>query len=240
VGRFDKIIHAMVTAKKWIDFIENPNGPFIRNEEKLEYLVNLWKFSEAYPKGTGITPNGELIIAGEATATLNFYIPDMAKAPKSNHFADGVKAAEAVLPHRPGSHHISVIKQVANFNRESLENFKNEVVACINDSLQFYRYISAINRIPLEDTKIHTGLTVKDVSRDTVLSALQHKPAQSSGNKNWLVLLLDNFKSKCDYFYVEDAVLHLPFLSGYEKIFLFDFFKGELTELKTMNDNLNF
>ncbi|NQY08667.1 MAG: hypothetical protein HRT71_04030 [Flavobacteriales bacterium] len=74
--------------------------------------------------------------------------------------------------------------------------------------------------------KIHLAIE----SKDEKISAYK---ANSKSNETWLLLVMGGVKESSDYSDIEDAVLSALFKTSFDKLYLFDFFKGEHKLLKT-------
>lgn len=221
-----------VTIERWISVIED--NDFITDKDKrIENLINLWKFSSCCNYETQITDDSLLDTASQSNISVTFTDMCLRAAPKSNYIHNIFSTITPVLDKkRDDAYYIELHEQKNNFTANRLLQLEEEIINAIQGKLFTYNQVKKITKLNAT-AGIYTNVVVKDCTRTDIYQAIGKSQANETGNKNWLVLVLDRLVSQCDSFYISDDILQLPFETDYDKIFLFDFYKGEVTELST-------
>ncbi|WP_306353285.1 hypothetical protein [Flavobacterium sp. '19STA2R22 D10 B1'] len=126
-------------------------------------------------------------------------------------------------------------KRAFNFTSENLKLLKNEIISCIKGDLVIYQYIQQIQKRAHSSVEFYNPepFKIKGPSISYLQNIILKQTVSTVGlDKKWLVLTLDSIINECDYFYFSEFILNNPFRSDYDKVFLFDFYKGEIIELK--------
>ncbi|TRW26652.1 hypothetical protein FMM05_04550 [Flavobacterium zepuense] len=220
------------TIERWISVIED-NDFIIDKDKRIENLINLWKFSGCCSYDAHVTDEALLSTATQSNIQVTFTDMCLKASPKSNYIRNIYSAITPVLNNKSdGAYYIEQHEQKNNFTATSLLQLEEEIINAIQGKLVTYNQVKKITKLHATPG-IYTNVVVKDCNRNDIINAIQRTPFTADGNTQWLVLVLDRLVSQCDSFYISDDVLHPPFTSGYDKLFLFDFYKGEVLELST-------
>lgn len=216
-----------------IESIEYQNLSTRAKEKKIQELIYLWKFSDSYKRSTGCSDKQSLAIKELKDSEITFIDLDLSKKEKSILFK---KSCDTIVPlleekSKKGLYYFHLHKQCHNFNNVSLQNLQTELSSSINGDIIPYQYISQIITIPQESLEVCTDTIIKECSKEDILFAIDNLSKEKKNTEKWLVLILDNVQSKCDTFYIEDAVLNYGFSCKFQKLFLFDYYKYEVIEL---------
>lgn len=220
------------TIERWISVIED--NTFITDKDKrVENLINLWKFSACCDYDAQITDDSLLRTNGQDNISVTFTDMCLKASPKSNYIHNIFSAITPVLEKkRDDAYYVELHEQKNNFTANRLLQLEEEIINAIQGKLVPYNQVKKITKLHAT-AGIYTNVTVKDCTRNDVNHAIHKADNTFAGSENWLVLVLDRLVSQCDSFYISDDILHPPFETNYDKIFLFDFYKGEVMELST-------
>ncbi|MDV6169461.1 hypothetical protein R1T16_13580 [Flavobacterium sp. DG1-102-2] len=215
------------TIEQWITEIENDAA--YRKDKRIEDLINLWKFASIYNSDAEITKDGQMAAGHEDAFKVDFMDICLKEAPKSDTF-ENVCGEIAPALNLMADYYILLNEQQNNLTPQSLTNLHREMLDAIQGKLVLYKHVKQITKVAASSAGIHTNLKVKDCGREHISALLKQKKYTRSSGK-WMVLVLDRLVSQCDAFYLDDTIFRLPFKTGYQKLFLFDFYKGEIIEL---------
>lgn len=220
------------TIERWISVIED--NDFITDKDKrVENLINLWKFSSCLDNDAHITNDGLLNVAAQTNAAVTFTDMCLRSAPKSDYINNIFSAITPVLNTNNFAYYVELHEQKNNFTATKLLHLEEEIINAIQGRLVPYSQVKKITKLNAK-AGLYTNTTIKNCTRADINTTLkQAENTNRDGQENWLVLVLDRLVSQCDSFYISDDILHLPFETGYDRLFLFDFYKGEVTELST-------
>jgi|GEM_PF-4474562 len=214
---------------QWISEIES-NAVYLK-DKKAENLINLWKFSSSYSPDAEITKDGLMNTAEQCGIKVNFMDVCLTDAPKSNVLKSICDDLTPAL-REDANYYMVLHEQQNNFTSERLLHLKQEMLDALQGRLIPYSYVKKMAKVTAPAKTIYTNMTLKDCTRDDINSTIQQAGnLKLSGFGKWLVVVLDRLAGHCDSFYISDDVLKLPFTTNYEKLFLFDFYTGEITEL---------
>ena len=217
-----------VKIERWISVIED--NDFITDKDKqIENLINLWKFSSCYGNDAQITDDGLLSIPSK---NIGVTFADIClKASLKSDFIDTIASTISTMLDDRHNHayYIELYRHNANFTSGTAQMLEEEITNAIQGRLTPYNHVKKITKIAASPG-IYSNLCVKDCTRNDIYTAIQNATDKDDSNE-WLVVVLDRLISHCDSFYIADDVLLRPFSTGYKKLFLFDFYKGEITQL---------
>jgi len=221
-----------VTIERWISVIED--NDFITDKDKrIENLINLWKFSSCLESDSAISDDGLLNLATQTNASVTFKDMCLRSTPKSNYINNIFNAITPVLNTSELAYYVELYEQKNNYTATSLLHLEEEIISAIQGKLITYNQVKKIIRLNAK-AGLYTNTTIKNCTRTDINTTLkQAEKTATDSQEKWLVLVLDRLVSQCDSFYISDDILHLPFETNYDKLFLFDFYKGEVTELST-------
>lgn len=214
------------TIEQWISLIED-NDFIIDKDKRIENLINLWKFSSCYGNGAEITGDGKLNADGKKNMQIAFADISLKHAQKNNFINEIFSTINPMLDDRHnGAYYVELHNQKNNFTSGSLLELEEEIINAIYGRLTPYAQVKKITKVGAS-VGIYTNVTAKDCTREDIINAIEN----TDNKAQWLVLVLDRLVSHCDSFYISDDVLLQSFTTDYEKLFLFDFYKGEIIQL---------
>lgn len=216
------------TIEKWISAIESSDTA---DDKEIDNLISLWKFTSCHSEDAKITSDGLFDNGTGNNIRITFTDITLANNSAPNVLSSlGVNIGTA-LHELKDSHYILLHEEPKNYTPARLLALEEEIIDAIQGKLIPYNYVKRITRVN-GNTGIYTNAVVKKCYRHDILSAIANSPAPKD-NSDWLVLILDNLTAHCDSFYFDLSVLSQPFVSNYDKIMLFDFYKSEIIELVT-------
>lgn len=214
--------------ERWISVIED-NDFLIDKDKQIENLINLWKFSSCYDSKMQITDDGQLHCDDQQSIGVTFTDICLKDSPKINFINNIFSSITPALDDKHiGAYYIELHRQNNNFTSGRLSQLEEEIVNAIHGRLTIYNHVKKITKVAAS-AGIYTNMVVKSCSRTDISNAIETAP--NSKNNKWLVLVLDRLISHCDSFYISDDVLFQPFETSYDKLFIFDFYKGEIIQL---------
>jgi hypothetical protein len=216
------------TIEKWISAIESNSD---KNGKEIENLISLWKFSSCYGKNAEITNDGFLNDGNGNNIKITFTDVALTNSNVPNVLSSLGLKIDITLHQLKDSYYILLHEQQKNFTPACLLDLEEEIINSIRGKITPYNYVKRITRVN-GNSGIYTNSIVKKCSRQDILSAIDNTPA-AQNNSDWLILILDNLSAQCDSFYFDLNVLSKPFVTNYDKVMLFDFYKGEIIELMT-------
>lgn len=216
--------------ERWISVIED--NDFLTDKDKqIQNLINLWKFSSCYDSNMQITDDGQLHCNDQQPIGVAFTDICLEDSTKINFINNIFSSITPVLDDKHmGAYYIELHRQNNNFTSGRLSQLEEEIVNAIHGRLTIYNHVKKITKVAAS-AGIYTNMVVKNCSRADISNAIKTAPGSKKSNNKWLVLVLDRLISHCDSFYISDDVLFQPFRTSYDKLFLFDFYKGEVVQL---------
>lgn len=130
-----------------------------------------------------------------------------------------------------GRYHVDFYDSKLNFSYSGLQKVKHEIIAAIKGELITYNYVSKIVKMPSDSLRIHVNnFKVLECNIENIKKHLK-KTLLDFSEPRWLIIVLSSFDNNCNHFYFNEAIFTDPFEHGFNKVFLFDFYKSEIVEL---------
>lgn len=227
---FDRNFYTMdaETIEKWISAIESSNTA---DDKEIDNLISLWKFTACYSDDAKITGDGLFNDGTGNNIKISFTDVALTDTNVPNVLSSLGLNIGTALHELKDSHYVLLHEESKNYTPARLLALEEEIINAIQGKIIPYHYVKRITRVN-GNTGIYTNAVVKKCNRQDILSAITNSPAPKD-DSDWLVLILDNLTAQCDSFYFDMSVLSQPFVSNYDKIMLFDFYKSEIIELVT-------
>ncbi len=217
----------------WIDVIENSDALYDKDKQ-IENLINLWKFSSCYNSNAKITDEGLLNTLEQENISVSFTDIYLDSSEKSNYINTLLNSIPHTLDDNPASaYYVELYHQKNNFNSDTFQQLEEEIVNAIQGKLIPFNHVKKIIKVSAK-AGIYTNITVKQCNREDINKAIAGTPTYKNSPVKWQVLVLDRLINNCDSFYINNDVLQQSFKTDYDKLFLFDFYKGEIIELITL------
>ena len=139
-----------------------------------------------------------------------------------------------------GLYRIELIDENLSLRKKYKEAFKKEIIALIKGQQIEQKYVKAIQKSPMSKISIYKGETtiVGNLERTVVEEKIKTKEnkLKSYSNKNldeiWLLLVIGGVEKSSDYSFFNSKILEKPFVSNFDRIFIYNFFHREINELK--------
>jgi hypothetical protein len=118
---------------------------------------------------------------------------------------------------------------------------KNEIIHSIRTSETPQKYVKNIDIDPGNILHLYTSeaSSLGPLNKEVVLDAIAKKEAKlsiykSSSNASdfWLLLILGGLKDSSNYSTIDNSIIVDKFQTGFDKVFIFDFFLSKIIELK--------
>lgn len=230
-------------AMEVIGSIENSVSSQLKKNSRLKEFTDLWKFADSYGNGLDIMRENTLLIKKEyLPEEINVQCRDLiiqrtgnGKGILEKLLMEAVAELQLSETVYNGTYKINLRQRKTNFTVEELLHLKQEIISAIKGELILYTYIDTIDRFPSAELSLSCGqfkileCDNKQI-RDTIDAVVLKR--DKAINKNWLVLVLSSMENDCDYFVYEESVKSTAWQSDFDKVFIFDFYKTEIVELK--------
>lgn len=224
----------------WIEAIESSNVKAKEQEQNISDVVDFWKFATTYDSQVSIIEKGKIVVDSEY---INITTSDFALSKRINPFEKIISNVEKELMQFGtkylGLYSIRFHDLNRNFQESDLVLVKEEIISAIKGDVILYKYIHKLNKIPSTELKIFKNdLGVLKCNSEEIQNAISRTKFVKTTEKQWLVLLLDAIDHNCNSFLFESKMKEVLFESGYDKVFLFDFYKSEIISLNLKNQVL--
>ncbi|CAM1346139.1 hypothetical protein [Tenacibaculum crassostreae] len=146
-----------------------------------------------------------------------------------------------------GLYRIELIDENLSLKKKHKEALKKEIIALIKGQQIEQKYVKAIKKKPMSEISIYKGETtiVGNLKRKVVEEKIKTKEEKLKSYSSekldeiWLLLVIGGVEKSSDYSFFDSDITEKPFESNFDKIFIYDFFHREITELKiTLHNNV--
>lgn len=225
----------------WIEAIESSNSIAKEQEQNISDVVDFWKFATTYDSQVSIIEKGKIVIDSQH---INIATSDFVLSKRINPFEKIISDIEEELMQFGtkylGLYSIRFHDLNRNFQDDDLVLVKEEILSAIKGDVILYQYVHKLNKIPSSELKIFKNdLDVLQCNSEEIQNAISRTKFTKTTEKQWLVLLLDAIDHNCNSFLFESKIKETIFESGYDKVFLFDFYKSEIITLNLRNQVLD-
>jgi hypothetical protein len=225
----------------WIEAIESSNVIEKEQEQNISGIVDFWKFATTCDSQVSIIEKGKIAIDSEP---INITTSDFILSKRTNPFEKMISDVEEELlqfgTKYLGLYSIRFHDLNRNFQEDDLILVKEEILSAIKGDVILYKYVYKLNKIPSAELKIFKNdLGVLECDSEEIQHAISKTRFEKTTEKQWLVLLLDAIDHNCNSFLFEGKIKEVLFESGYDKVFLFDFYKSEIIALNLKNQVMN-
>lgn len=234
------IMENIQKVESWIEAIESSNLSKNEQEKRINALVDLWKFSSSYDDSLQFkdVPGDFIKIDNGSSTQISIHCESL-KVEKEHDitlkFLSEIEVAFKNEERYAGLYKIELNKALPNFSTETLKVFKDEIVAAIKGEVILYHYVAKLTKYPADKVMFgNQNFTILNFDKSFALdyiSKIENRVSISS--PKWLVLMLHNLDDQCDFYTIENDFSDV-LDSDFEKIFIFDFYKAEVIEVKVM------
>ncbi|RZK12397.1 MAG: hypothetical protein EOO46_03335 [Flavobacterium sp.] len=226
------------------DWIENIEGsdlkPRIKNQT-VNNLIDIWKFITYYDETISLKSENIIGVENEngIQDEISLTVKDLILNP-SNVIQNVLSETELELrkygSNYNGKYNIQFQKSEKNFCSKKIISLKEEIISIVKGDMICFEHIDYIHKNASDKIEIfNTNLKVVECEKISIQKALDKASVSETSKKQWLLLVLDHLKSNCNTFLIQDQIKYSPFKSNFDKVFLFDFYKGQIIELKLEN-----
>jgi len=221
----------------WIEKIEGSDlKPGIKNQT-INTLIDIWKFITYYDETIFLKSEHVIAIENEngIQEDICFTVKDLLLRP-SNVIQDVLSETELELKkygsNYNGKYNIQFQRSEENFCSQKIISLKQEILSIVKGEMICFEHIDYIHKNTSDKIELfNTNLKVVECEKESIQQALDRASIPDNPNKQWLLLVLDHLKSNCTTFLIQDHIRDCTFKSDFDKVFLFDFYKGQIIEL---------
>lgn len=241
----------MDIIQPWYQIAEDNSSSEIEKKQKQKELVDLGCFIHTYNNSTQITnglcekPDFEVVLDGKKIGVeLRDLIRDhQAKRNEGtfdSFFREIEKELTAESPDLKGIFRVKFTKDLTVFNRKIKSELKPIIIeAILKEKQPVSNYIESIQKKPHTGIHLYTSEAsmIGNLERKTIETAVYEKSKRLKVYETqhldevWLLLVLGGAKESSDYNFMEQTIFEAPFTTGFDRLFLFDFFRKEIFEL---------
>lgn len=238
-----KIMKSIQAIERWITAIESSKLDASIKEQEIKAIVDLWKFTDVYGNGTTMIQKGEILLENGAglTEKISVTCSDVFLTSGRNAISKILSEIEAEFSNRDarytGLYNVEFRNPKANFDTAEIQKLKREIISGIKGEVILFKYVERIRKLPSSEFRIvNRDFKVLECGREEIQNMIGRNSSSASGQKQWLVLTLSAIDNDCRSFLIDEALKTTSFSSGFDKIFLFDFYTSEIIELNTKAD----
>jgi len=237
---FDKnlVMKSIQQIEDWIEAIESSDISEKVQKKHISEVIDFWKFATTYDSQVEILEKGVIAIKKDAISQkINITCKDLILSERINPFEKMFLEIEKELLQFEtkylGLYAIRFHKKDINFSEQEIILIKAEILSAIRGEVILYKYIQKLHKFDSPELKIYkTDLDVLECTYEAVKTAIISTAFTKIKEKQWLVLVLNSCDHDCKSFLFQNRLKEIAFESDYEKIFVFDFYKSEILELK--------
>ncbi|MDR6967409.1 hypothetical protein J2X31_001420 [Flavobacterium arsenatis] len=226
------------------DWIENIEGsdlkPRIKNQT-VNNLIDIWKFITYYDETISLKSENVITFENKngIQEDISLTVKDLVLKP-SNVIRNVLLETELELgkygSNYNGKYNIQFQRFEQNFCSQKIVSLKEEILSIVKGEMISFEHIEYIHKNTSDKIEIlNTNLKVVECKKNSIQKALDKASISDTSKKQWLLLVLDHLKNNCNTFLIQDQIKDTAFTSKFDKVFLFDFYKGQFIELKLEN-----
>lgn len=226
------------------DWMENIEGSDLKprfKNQAIDSLIDIWKFITIYDESIVLKSENVIAVENEngIQEEISLIVKDLMLNP-SNVIQDILSETELELEkygnNYNGKYNIQFQRFEENFCSEKMASLKDELLSLVKGEMICFEHINYIHKNTSDRIELfNSNLKVVECEKNTVQKALDKVSLPDTSKKQWLLLVLDNLKNNCNTFLIQDQIKEYAFKSNFDKVFLFDFYKGQIIELKLEN-----
>jgi len=255
---FDRI-EILSKINPWIDKIKKSNKSENEKKQKTKELIDIGNFIHFYDKSIQIkdalVESPDFIVEKENTL-IGIEIKDLIIQKKEkeiegilkNIFSDLKKELTVQNEKYKGIYRVEFHNEQISLKRKEKEIIKNEILFFVNNGhlSPENELIKSIEKSPSKEIHFYNGeaTSVGMLSKEIVLNCILPKEQKvemykinGSFKELWLLLIIEGVHKSSDYSFIENSIKNDFFKSNFNKIFIYDFFKMEVLELKITPHN---
>lgn len=226
------------------DWIENIEGsdlkPRLKNQT-INTLIDIWKFITYYDETISLKSENAITVENEngIQEDISLTVKDLILKPSNviqNVLSETALELKNYGNNYNGKYNIQFQRFEENFCSKKIISLKEEIISIVKGEMICFEHIDYIHKNASDKIEIfNTNLKVVECEKESIQKALDKTLIYDTSKKQWLLLVLDHLKSNCNTFLIQDQIQDSIFKSNFDKVFLFDFYKGQIIELKLEN-----
>lgn len=224
----------------WIENIESSDlKPKIKNQT-INSLIDIWKFITFYDEKIVLKSENVIEVKDKNgnREEINLSVKDL-MLESSNVIQNILSETEQELANdtsHKGKYTIQFQKLEKNLCPERISLLKEELLSVVQGKLVSFEHIEYIHKNSSDKIELYnSNLKIAACGKGEIQKALKQTNASNSAKKQWLLLILDHLKNNCDAFLIQNQVKEMLFKSKFDKVFLFDFYKGQIIPIQIEN-----
>jgi len=237
----------------WLDKVYNSNLSYNEKKQKKKEIIDLGNFLYYHNKRIKIVnPLAESpdAIVKKGCKKIGIELKDLIiridEKEKESIFKKLFSEIEEELKNDiqkyKGIYKVEFIDSDLSLKNEIKQLLKSEIISLIKGISTKKEYVKNIFKIPYKSINIQKGeaTIVGNLKVETVIEKIYSKEKNINRYKNnfklsefWLLLVLSGIEKSSDYSYFDQEIFEYNFKTEFNRIFIFDFFKRKVTELKT-------
>lgn len=226
------------------DWIENIEGsdlkPRLKNQT-ISTLIDIWKFITYYDETISLKSENVITVGNEngIQEDICLTVKDLILKPSNviqNVLSETALELRNYGNNYNGKYNIQFQRFEENFCSKKIISLKEEIISIVKGEMICFEHIDYIHKNASDKIEIfNTNLKVVECEKESIQKVLDKTLIYDTSKKQWLLLVLDHLKSSCNTFLIQDQIQDSTFKSNFDKVFLFDFYKGQIIELKLEN-----
>lgn len=243
------LIHSKIEF--WLDKIESDLKSLNEISQKKKELIDLGKFIYCFNHNINIIDalcESPDFLISENSDTIGIELTDIVIRSKEKEKEGVLKKIfnqiEIELRKESvdynGIYRVDFIDKIS-FNKKNQSEIKLEIIKIIKEEINFGNHIKEIRKTYHTNIYIyHTEASVVgELDRKTVEKKIKKKENKLTRYSSerfkeiWLLLVIGGVKKSDDYSFVEEEIMNSPFETNFHRIFILNFFKSNIFELKT-------
>lgn len=225
----------------WIENIESSDlKPKIKNQT-INSLIDIWKFITFYDDKIVLKSENVIEVENKngSKEEINLVVKDLVLE-TSNVIQSLLTETEQELCKKDtsvkGKYTIQFQKLEKNLCPKKISLLRKEVLSVVQGKLVSFEHIEYIHKNSSDKIELYnSNLKIAACGKGEIQKALKQTNASNSAKKQWLLLILDHLKNNCDAFLIQNQVKEMLFKSKFDKVFLFDFYKGQIIPIQIEN-----
>lgn len=247
----------MEIIQPWYQIAEENSISENERKQKQKELIDLGCFIHAFNNSIQITnglrekPDFEVKLNGKKIGVeLRDIIRDDEARRKEgtfdSFFRDIANELSGMSKDLNGIYHVKFSKELTNFNLKVKAELKAVIIdAIVNNEPPAAHLIRSIRKTPHSEVYLYTSEAsmIGNLKRETIEVAVYEKSERLKAydtqclDEVWLLMVLGGAKESANYNFMEQTIFDLPFETGFDRVFLFDFFRKEVFQLGVKTSN---
>jgi len=226
------------------DWIENIEGSDLKAKLKnqtINTLIDIWKFITYYDETISLKSENVITVENEngIQEEISLTVKDLILKP-SNVIQNVLSETQLELSkygsNYNGKYNIQFQRFEENFSSQKIISLREEILSIVKGEMICFEHINYIHKNASDKIELfNTNLKILECEKECIQQALDKASISDTSKKQWLLLVLDYLKNNCNTFLIQDQIKKSAFTSKFDKVFLFDFYKGQIIELKLEN-----